>query len=79
MSDERGAFRISFTPAGSSESNKLHEMPFPLVIKAFEGDWYDAANLYRAFVIPNAEWVKKGRLIDRKNIPAWAFNLTTWL
>lgn len=57
----------------------LHEMGFPVVLKPFEGDWYDAANLYREWVLPNADWVKNGRLDERNNTPAWAYNLTTWL
>lgn len=57
----------------------LHDTGYPIVIKPFEGDWYDAANLYREWVLPNAEWVKAGRMDERNTTPEWAYNLTTWL
>jgi len=57
----------------------LHEIGFPIVVIPFEGDWYDAASLYREWVLPNADWVKMGRLDERNDTPAWAYNLTTWL
>lgn len=47
-----------YTPPNSNEANVLHELEFPLRITAFEGDWYDAAQIYREWVIPNAEWTK---------------------
>lgn len=79
ITDDAGAFLFSYTPPGSSEGNMLHDTGYPIVIKPFEGDWYDAANLYREWVLPNAEWVKAGRMDERNTTPEWAYNLTTWL
>lgn len=56
----------------------LYETIFPITIKPFEGDWYDAAKIYREWALPNADWTKKGRLAERTNFPQWAFNITTW-
>jgi len=78
IADRNAAFRLSYTPPGSSEGNMLYETVFPIVIKPFEGDWYDASNIYRQWALPNADWTKKGRLADRTNIPQWTYNLTTW-
>ena len=78
ITDKSGAFRLSYTPPGSSEGNKLYETIFPITIKPFEGEWYDASNIYREWALPNADWTKKGRLADRTNIPQWTYNLTTW-
>jgi hypothetical protein len=79
ITDENGAFRMSYTPPGSSEGNLLYELQFPITIKPFEGDWFDAANIYREWALPNARWTQKGRLIDRNDFPKWAYNITTWL
>ena len=68
-----------YWPPGSNEGNMLHELGFPIKIIPFEGDWYDAASIYKDWVLPNADWTKPGKLIDRKEIPAWAYNITTWL
>ena len=57
----------------------LHELSYPITIRPFEGDWYDAANIYRDWVLPNSFWTKKGRLLERNETPKWAYNITTWL
>ena len=73
------SFTMFYWPPGSNEGNMLHELGFPIKIIPFEGDWYDAASIYKDWVLPNADWTKPGKLIDRKEIPAWAYNITTWL
>lgn len=78
ITENNGAFRLSYTPPGSSEGNMLYETVFPITIKPFEGDWYDAANIYREWALPNADWTKKGRLAERTNIPQWTYDITTW-
>ena len=79
MTEKNGAFRLYYVPPGSAEGNMLHELPYAITIKPFEGDWFDAANIYRNWAVPNASWLKKGKLSERKDIPDWAFNVTTWL
>ena len=56
MSMPSAAFSYQSTPANANDGNKLHELDFPLRIIPFEGDWYDAASIYRDWVLPNAEW-----------------------
>jgi hypothetical protein len=73
------SFNLQYWPPGSNEGNLLHELGFPIKIIPFEGDWYDAATIYREWALPNAEWTKPGKLIERGETPAWAYNLTTWL
>lgn len=79
MTKSNGAFKFSYTPPGSDEGNMLYELEYPIIIKPFEGDWYDAASIYREWVIPNSDWTKKGKLSERSDIPSWAFDLTFWL
>ena len=79
ITNSSGAFKLSYTPPGSDEGNLLHELPFPITIRPFEGDWYDAASIYREWVLPNSDWTKKGRLSERSEIPQWAFDITFWL
>lgn len=59
--------------------NTLYEPAFPIVFAPFEGDWYDAAIIYKTWAIPNAVWLKQGKMADRTDIPNWIYNITTWV
>jgi hypothetical protein len=54
------------------QGNMLYKLDFPLKIIPFEGDWYDAASMYREWVLPNAHWTQRGKMADRGDTPAWA-------
>ena len=74
-----GCFSVDYTPTNSTQGNVLIEAAFPIIIQAFEGDWFDAAMIYRDWVVPNAEWLKKGKMSQRDEIPEWSYNITTWV
>ena len=85
-----GSFSVSATPPNAGVPLKgSFRMGWPLVFGVFEGSsWWDAAQLYRGWVLPNAAWTQQGPLTTRttraapegKNaLPAWLFNLTTWI
>lgn len=46
------------------------EIPYPVVVGIFSGDWYDAAQIYRQWAVQQA-WVSGGRLSERSDIPEW--------
>ncbi len=53
-------------------------LPGRLAVRAFKGDWYDAAMIYSAFVEAEASWlspVKNGLRID---VPEWMQNTANW-
>ena len=74
-----GELIIKHVPINSNQGNTLHKLDFPIKIIPFEGNWYDAASIYREWVIPNAQWTQRGRMKDRGDTPAWAYNITTWI
>jgi hypothetical protein len=43
-------------PAESSQGFANYKATWPMVISVFEGDWYDAAEIYREWAIPNVDW-----------------------
>ena len=45
-------------------------LPYDCVIGPFEGDWYDAAQIYRAWAVQQF-WCRKGKLATRRDIPDW--------
>jgi hypothetical protein len=49
------------------------------VIGSFLGDWWDAAMVYRAWVLPSAEWTQAGPLRNRADMPEWLVNLPVWV
>ena len=54
-------------------------IPYPVEVRSFTGDWYDAAQIYRRWAIQQ-EWCGEGTLAQRrgKDIPAWFLDVTVW-
>ena len=54
-------------------------IPYPVEVRSFTGDWYDAAQIYRQWAIKQ-EWCGEGTLAQRrgKDIPAWFLDVTVW-
>jgi len=59
-----------------------YKAAFPVVVGIIPGgDWWDIASMYRAWVLPNSEWTKFGRLDSdtrKKTMPEWLENITLW-
>lgn len=55
-------------------------IPYPIELRSFSGDWYDAAQIYRSWAI-RQKWCGKGTLLQRrdKDIPGWFLDMTLWL
>ena len=77
--NDTARFGLGQIPANATEGNQLYEIDYTIKIKPFEGDWFDAAMIYREWVLPNAQWTQLGKLADRKDIPEWSYNITTWV
>ena len=63
-------FRYSFPPEGIGAPTSSWRMPAPLIIAALQGTnaetlWFDAAMLYRGWVLANANWTRRGPLSAR--------------
>ena len=52
---------------------------FPVVVTLFTGDWWDAAQIYRAWALPSASWTAKGPVAERSDVPHWLLGMTTWI
>ena len=55
---------------------RSYRQPFPFVMRFFDGDWFDAAQIYRDWATEQSWCRDAGRLVDRKNplvdgIHAW--------
>ena len=49
-----------------------------MLIGFFEGDWYDAAQIYRKFAL-TAPWLREGPLATRGDVPDWLRQTTAWI
>jgi hypothetical protein len=47
-----------------------YSLPYKMVLGGFDGDWYDAADIYRKWV-ESVDLLKMPKLIDNIRIPAW--------
>jgi len=52
--------------------------PFPVVIQAYRGDWWQAARIYRQWAA-HQPWTRKGWLADRKDVPRHFTELGVWM
>ena len=50
---------------------------YEVVLQGFEGDWFDASQIYREWVLRNARWTRKGNLSTRLNNRQFPHYLTT--
>lgn len=53
-------------------------VPYDTVIRCFDGDWYDACQIYRSWAVkqPNTS---EGPILTRKSIPEWFKNIDEWI
>lgn len=51
---------------------------FPVVIAAYEGDWWQAAKIYRAWALQQ-RWARLGWLANRKDVPQRFLDIGFWL
>ena len=54
-----------------------YESPGEVVCGPFEGDWYDAARIYRKWAL-TAPWCAKGPITEREDYPQWLAKAPYW-
>lgn len=58
---------------------KSWEMPGEVLIRPFEGDWFDIALIYRSWVAAKAGWWPRGPQAGRPDIPQWFKDNPVWI
>ena len=64
------AWSVSHFPANISFAGEDFALPYDCVVGPFQGDWYDAAQIYRAWALKQS-WARKGPLSRRADVPKW--------
>ncbi len=62
---------------GGDEPVTTYASPGDVVMGPFEGDWFDAARIYRKWAI-TAPWCRKGLIHQREDYPQWLARLPYW-
>ena len=52
--------------------------PYDTVIRCFQGDWYDAARIYREWALKQT-WCAEGPVKTRKSTPQWYKDIDEWM
>jgi hypothetical protein len=67
-----GEEKLARPPGQRLAQGRKWALPYPVVIGAVQGDWYEAAQIYRAWSM-RAPWAK-----PRRRPPAWLEKLDLW-
>lgn len=80
METKDGVLRIAWKwPAPDcGVAGKGWKMPGAVVVRPFEGDWYDFAQIYRDWVWREAPWWPRGPQAGRPDTPAWMKDIAVW-
>ncbi len=62
--------RLAVTHHPEERGQKSYRMSYPCVLGVFEGDWYDATQIYRQWAVQQS-WCAKGPLSERRDSPDW--------
>jgi len=57
-------------PEKMDKSVKEYKMPYETVISIFDGEWWQASNIYKTWAL-RQEWCNNGKISKRKDIPGW--------
>jgi hypothetical protein len=79
---ERGTLTFSISHPvlnwGAKELVREYRSPGDVVMGPFQGDWFDAARIYRKWAL-TAPWSRKGPISEREDFPRWLARLGYWM
>jgi len=64
------AWRLSHFPPNITFAEEDFTLPYDCVAGPFQGDWFDARQIYREWAVEQS-WCRKGPLTTRRDIPEW--------
>jgi hypothetical protein len=76
--EPRLLFEVIHYPEEMGVIGKNFELPYPVVIKSFDGDWVDAAKIYRDWAQGYSIWFPKQSLKESANTPQWLKEIALW-
>ncbi len=67
---DRLTLRYTHLAPDMGRSGQAYTMPYPCVFGPHPGDWYDAVQIYREFLLPTP-WFPKKTLAEDERLPKW--------
>src|SRR5690606_30813326 len=67
---EQITWSVGHFPPNLAYASLDYEQPYDSVTGPFEGDWYDACQIYRNWALQQS-WASKGPLHSRTDVPKW--------
>lgn len=71
------SYALRHYPEGMGEVTR-YELPYPVTLGVFTGDWWDASAIYRSWAL-RQRWSRAGPTITRRGTPGWFKELPLWL
>lgn len=75
--DDRVGYLCMNWPSIHEKTGGAYSVPYEMAIGVFDGDYWDAAQIYREFTF-QAQWGQVGSL-SRRSMPRWVKELDLWL
>ena len=76
--DEEGlGFHVDHYPEGMGTENDGLEIEYDVVLEVYEGDWYDAAQIYREWATDEPTWTDEP-VLEREGTPEWLKEVSLW-
>jgi len=76
--DGRLAIKWTWPAPDCGVPGNAWEMPGEVVIRPFDGDWYDFAQIYREWAGKEAKWWPRGSQAGRPDTPGWMKDVSVW-
>jgi lysophospholipase L1-like esterase len=72
-------WNVAHVPNNMKRVPQTWATPYDTVVRCFQGDWYDAARIYRKWALRQT-WTREGPIATRASIPQWFKDLDEmWL
>jgi len=75
--EEGVTYKMRNFPEEMGSPGKNFTLPYKAVVGIFDGDWIDAAKVYRNWATKQ-KWCSKGKLSERNDIPEWFKDISVW-
>lgn len=69
--------KLAYVPENANEPGLDFTSPYPVVLGAYRGDWWEAAHLYRTWALQQT-WCRLGPLETRTEVPDWVKQTEVW-
>ncbi len=71
------SYDAALNPEGMGYAGMDFTLPYPMIVGAFKGSWYEASKFYREWALKQ-KWCSRGPVSSRDDIPDWYKDISLW-